>query len=544
MLDFVMAIIIFVLGYVFFRRVLFSWQGWSVTAFTTAYLLTVTVYLIKKGVFVKRSSVWFWMTITFLTGASYSIGSNPGFSGIRGLFLFGSAVYFVIIASGRTLLGKTSNYLFLDGLNALIILPFRNFLNHCVSFSVLGKGAKRGKILPVTLGIAIATILMVILIPLLERADSGGFGIILQFFSFNFWEQLGDIIFYIIVSAPIAAYIYGLVSGVAHGKGTNIIKRESADKTVCALRFLHPATVFVVLSVVCALYAVFIFSQLPYFFSAFARSRPEGWLVYSEYARRGFFELCTIAVINISILTASNLTCKKQRRDSGPLRMFNIVLSAITLVLIAAAFSKMALYIEAYGLTMPRLLPCVFMVFLAMVFIALIVMCIIDARYKKSTGQNMQNSESTQEGQNMQRSEDAQGMQGIDNAQDGQNAQVQKNKSFSIVRFALITGVVILCLLSLSNPDALVVRYNADRYLSGTLREFDTEILRRAGNAGVIAAIDVYNNTNDEKLKDSITRILSSRQAANVRREDYRRDAEWHRATNAISATDIPQPSP
>jgi len=457
MTDFLFALITFVLGYLFSRWVFLRWQGWGVTAFTTAYLLTVTAYLMKKGIFVKSHAAWFWMAVTWVTGASYTLWMNVGFAGIRLLLLVGSAVYYVIVASGCTFMGKTGNYLLIDGINAFTLIPLRNIINQYVSFAVLGKKKKRGKILPVLLGVLFALILAAILIPILRRADSGGFSIILDFIedAFRFIDL--EFFFYAILAIPIAAYIYGLISGVAHKKGTDIIEPKPIKETVDALRILQPATINIVLGAVCGVYCVFILSQIPYFFSAFTGNRPDGWLLYSEYARRGFFELSGIAVVNLIILTVGNLLSKKRRIESTALKSLNIMLAVITLLLIATAFSKMALYIDAYGLTMPRLLPCVLMVFMAIVFIALIVL---------------------------------------------------QKRDFSIVRFALITGSIIVCVLSLCNLDAIVVRYNTDRYLSGTLLRYDTEILWRSGSAGILPAIEVYEATQDQNLKKDLKDYL------------------------------------
>jgi hypothetical protein len=216
--------------------------------------------------------------------------------------------------------------------------------------------------------------------------------------------------------------------------------------------------VFIALGAVCVLYMVFILSQIPYFFSAFTGVKPEGWLVYSEFARRGFFELCAIVVINLVLITIGNLTSKKARTESRILKLFNVGLAIITLIFIATAFSKMALYIGAYGLTMRRVLPSIFMVFLAIVFVALIVL---------------------------------------------------QKRNFSIVRFALITGSIMICILCLSNPDALVVRYNTDRYLGGTLPNYDVTILWRSGIAGVPSALEVYEATDDEGLKEELRWYLA-----------------------------------
>ncbi|MCL2226678.1 MAG: DUF4173 domain-containing protein [Oscillospiraceae bacterium] len=456
--DFLFAIAAFALGYLFSRWVFFSWRGWGVAAFTTAYLLGVTAYLMKKGAFVKSGAAVYWAAVTWLTGASYALWGNAGFAGVRGLFLFCSATYYVLVASGTTLMGRTGNYLLIDGIKAVIIVPFRNILNQYVSFSALGKGARRGRVLPVILGTAVALMLALIIIPLLESADAGGFGVLMGFVRSVFRFSFVEIAIYVFFAIPVAAYLYGLVSGAAHRKGTDIIKPESAASAVAALRIVQPATINIVLGSVCALYLVFIFSQLPYFFSAFTGSKPDGWLTYSEFARRGFFELCGIAAINLTLLTISNLCSKKVRAESQILKIFNIALAILTLVLIATAFSKMALYIGVFGLTMRRLLPCIFMVFMAAVFVALIAL---------------------------------------------------QKWDFSIVRFSLVVGSAMIVALCLSNPDAMVVRYNTGRYLSGTLREYDMEIVRRSGVAGVLPAIEVYNSTSNEQLRGDLRRHLS-----------------------------------
>ena len=483
--DFLLALTALALGYLFSRWVLFSWRGWGVAVFTTAYLLAVTAYMMKKRVFSGCSAAWFWMSATWLTGMSYALWQNAGFGMVRAVFLFCCAVYFVTMASGCTFLGKTSNYLPIDGLNTVIVIPFRNFLNQYLSFAVYRKnGRGKGKCQSVIAGVAIALILLAMLIPMLMRADSGGFRMLLRFISRIFLNAgAWELILYGVIALPIAAYLHGLVSGAAHNRGTDAIKPEKAEKTVASMRVLQTATVFIVLGAVCGLYLLFILSQIPYFFSAFSGSRPEDWLVYSDYARHGFFELCGIAAINLSIITACNVFCKSKRIQSDLLRVFNCAIAVITLVLIATAFSKMALYIGVYGLTMPRLLPCMFMIFLTIVFIALIAL---------------------------------------------------QKWDFSIVRLALASGAIILCVLSLSNPNSLIVRYNTDRYLRGTLQDYDVEILRRAGSAGVLSAIEVYEQTMDERLKEEIVRYLLQERNALESMRTHEQSFESHRANERL----------
>ena len=485
--DFIFALTAFALGYLFAQFVLFTWKGWGVTVFSASYIFISTAYLIKKDAFAMSGASLFWMAATLLTGASYALWENAGLAVVRSFFLFFSAVYYIITASGNAVMRKTSNYLILDAINAVIILPFRNFANQYVSFAVLKREEKSlKKAIPVLIGILTAILLAAVIIPLLVRADSGGFRVITNFFLDYFTvhpEIITEAVIYGIFAIPVAAYMYGLISGAAYKKGTEILKPCSDKDALSNLRFIQSATVFIALGAVCILYIVFILSQIPYIFSAFTGSRPAGWLIYSEYARQGFFELCGIAAINLGIITVANMTCKKHRKDSKLLKLFNISFAVITLVLIAAAFSKMALYIHAYGLTIPRLLPCVFMVFMAVVFIALIAL---------------------------------------------------QKWDFSIVRLALVSGSVMLCVLFLVNPDALVVRYNTDRYMSGTLSEYDPEILHRSGFAGVIPAIEVYESTPDEQLRQEISKYFYSLITSSQKRDTNEQSSESRQAISAL----------
>lgn len=463
--DGIFALITFVLGFLFVRWVLFSWQGWGVTLFTIAYCSAVTLYLLKKGVHIPRAA-WFWLTVVVLTGISFSLWSNNGLEPWRNLFLFCGAVYWVISAAGLPILGKTSNWIGLDGFNGVFLIPFRNFTCQYKSLAFFGSSKKVAgrQFLSIALGLLLTAIIGGLVLPLLMKADSGGFSQITnRFFEYFGWieEELSNLFFNSVITIPVAAYIFGLVAGSAHKRGCSTFKIEGIKKIILALRVLAPATIFTLLGLLCGLYVVFIGSQLPYFFSAFAGERPEGWLVYSEYARSGFFELCRIAAINLSVLTGANLLSIKPHRDSLILKILNCLLALLTLVLIATALSKMAMYIGVYGLSVRRLLPCLFMVFLAVICGGVVAM---------------------------------------------------QKWQFSILRLAAGVGALMLCTLCLLNPDGLVARYNAERYLSGTLSSFDVQILYRGGSAGVGPALDVYKVTDDPVLQEKLRVYLLGQQ--------------------------------
>ncbi len=459
--DGLFALVAYALGFLFLRWVFFEWQGWGVALYTAIYCGAVTFYLRQKGLRMPRAG-WFWLAVLLLTGLSYSLWQGNGLEPWRNLFLLLTAIYWVLSATGMTLLGKTSDWLPLDGLHGMFTIPFGNFGSQYRSLAVLRKQrlTSRKQIWSVLLGLLLGLMVISAVMPLLFSADNGGFADIVQ----GVWEQISwirvgniDLFLQAFLAIPTAAYLFGLIAGSAHRRGSPNYQQDSAQKSMDALRILPMATIVTVLGLVSGLYLVFIFSQLPYFFSAFVGERPEGWQVYSEYARNGFFELVGIAMINLSVLAVANLGGQNTRRESAALRVLNVLLASLTLLLIATAFSKMALYINVYGLSVKRLLPCLFMVFLAVIYSGVIVL---------------------------------------------------QKKQFSIMRLAAGVGSVMLCALFLLDPDSLVANYNANRHLSGTLADFDAAILYRSGPAGVNAALKVYEQTQDDTLRAELEQYL------------------------------------
>ena len=461
--DLFFALFMFPVGFFFARWVLFSWSGWGTLAFTVLYLAGGSAYFFKRGI--KQSGEGlFWMAVVFLTALSCALWSGYEIITPRSLLLLFSAGYWVLASSGRTIRNGSSNYILLDAVSAFISLPFTNFSNQYRSFSVLKRERERKRnVWPVVLGVSLAVLVLTIVIPLLESADSGGFskivGHIQDFFDFLAMDflSLARNGLYFIIMIPVAGYLFGLFSGASNKRTGALFDVGGLEEGVASIRVLPVVTVYIVLSTVCAVYAVFIASQFPYFFSAFRGTRPEGWLVYSEYARRGFFELCAISVLNLVFLLAANILSKKKRTECAPLRIFNIALIAITMIFIATAFSKMALYIDVYGLSMRRVLPCIFMVFLLIVCVLVLVL---------------------------------------------------QKKAFSIVRASIFAAAVMACAFCLVNPDAQIVRYNTERYLAGTLETYDEEILYRSGFAGVVSAYEVYNSDVPQSTKQVVFKFL------------------------------------
>lgn len=113
-----------------------------------------------------------------------------------------------------------------------------------------------------------------------------------------------------------------------------------------------------------AVYLVFVAVQFKYFFSGTL----DAGYTYAEYARRGFFELLFVTLINLSVTTAVIQWTKSTERwlkNAVNLALTILVLSSI--VLLISAFLRLAMYEEAYGFTFTRVLAHSFMIFLIVI---------------------------------------------------------------------------------------------------------------------------------------------------------------------------------
>ncbi len=125
--------------------------------------------------------------------------------------------------------------------------------------------------------------------------------------------------------------------------------------------FIETTTVLVLVNL---LFLGFVLVQFTYLFGGTANVDSVGY-TYADYARRGFFELLTVAVLTLSMILGLNwLTRRENKRQ---IRWFNLsssVMMGFVLVILVSAFQRMRLYEAAFGYTRLRLNVYVFMVWL------------------------------------------------------------------------------------------------------------------------------------------------------------------------------------
>ena len=96
-------------------------------------------------------------------------------------------------------------------------------------------------------------------------------------------------------------------------------------------------------------------------------------LNHAEYARKGFFELVAVTVINLSIFLFGTYFEKKEGEEKSSLsfgiKIFNGLMLLCTFVMLYSAHTRMVLYQDNYGFTFLRLYTHFFMAFICILLL-------------------------------------------------------------------------------------------------------------------------------------------------------------------------------
>lgn len=179
----------------------------------------------------------------------------------------------------------------------------------------------------------------------------------------------------------------------------------------------------IVLGLVNLLFFSFVAVQVRYFFGGAEWVVTSTGLTYSEYARRGFFELVWVALLVLPLLLAAHWLLRKENPSHE--RIFRGLAGALVVllfVIMLSAVKRMRLYQSEYGLTELRLYTTAFMGWLGLVFVWF-------------------------------------------------SATVLRGRRERFACGALVAGLCVVGMLHVVNPDDLIVRTNASLVKTG--RDFD-----------------------------------------------------------------------
>jgi hypothetical protein len=235
---------------------------------------------------------------------------------------------------------------------------------------------KRGasQVWPVIRGILIALPIVAIFATLLSSADAVFNQRLEDFIELFKLEKLPEYIFrlvYILVGA------YALAGVFLHAASQSKDEKLVGEEKPVLPAFLGFIEAAIVLGSVALLFAAFVFIQFQYFFGGQANIQIDGY-TYSEYARRGFGELVAVAFFSLLlILVASSVTRRETEIRRHVYSGLGIGIVALVIVMLVSAFQRLLLYEAAYGFSRLRTYTHVFMLWLALLLVAVVVLEIL-----------------------------------------------------------------------------------------------------------------------------------------------------------------------
>jgi uncharacterized protein DUF4153 len=226
---------------------------------------------------------------------------------------------------------------------------------------------RSARVWPILRGIVIALPVIAIFASLLSSADPI-FGKRIKEFTdlFNI-ENLPEYIFRLVYILVFAYALAGTYLHAAHSAD----EKTSEDKPFVS-PFLGFTESGIVLGSLAILFISFVIIQFQYFFGGQANINIEGY-TFSEYARKGFGELVTVAFF--SLLLILGLGAITRRGSESQRRIFSglgVGIVGLVIIMLVSAFQRLVLYEQAYGFSRLRTYTHVFMIWLALLLVAVV----------------------------------------------------------------------------------------------------------------------------------------------------------------------------
>ncbi len=351
------------MGYLFIRLIFFVGMGLSVVLFFAGVYATVFLYMRAAHIRPSlRGSSLGWTVLTLLLILSFVLLDG----GISRQFPVLFATFCVCAIQIYTMMGcrhpaSAGEDAPRDWGSAVFVMPF---VNLGAFWQTLGESLRRNRgrtAIGVAIGFVCGLPLLIFLGFLLMRAD-GAFEALADRLGGEGLESFFTLLRRVLAGLPFAMMAFGILYGARSGR--RIYQGRAAA------RFIPVSAACGLLIPVVLLYTAYLVTQLAYFFSAFSGLLPEGY-TYSDYARRGFFELCAVCAVNLTLIV---LIVRFVRGSSSgsmtrSMRFFIVFLALFSLLLSGTAAAKMILYVRVYGLTPARLRTMWFMLALALTLV-------------------------------------------------------------------------------------------------------------------------------------------------------------------------------
>jgi len=226
---------------------------------------------------------------------------------------------------------------------------------------------RRVNVWPIVRGLVIALPVIAIFASLLSSADpifAKRFEDFIDLFNI---DNLPEYIFRLVY---VLIFAYALAGAFLHASQST--DEKISDEKPFVSPFLGYTESIIVLGSVAILFVAFVIIQFQYFFGGQSNISIEGY-TFSEYARRGFGELVTVAFFSLLLLLGLGAITRRDTENQR--RVFSILgatLVGLMIVMLVSAFQRLVLYEMAYGFSRLRTYTHVFMIWLGLLLVVVV----------------------------------------------------------------------------------------------------------------------------------------------------------------------------
>lgn len=464
-------IVIGVIAISILHSILFFAQdlGMSVPLFTVA-IMGLIIYSLTIKNKVKNSKAFLLSIPITLISLTYGIFNNLFFNIMNFFVLIALTSTMVIWAIyGEFNFGNIITRSFMLMFKPIICIPeamkliFLNKSNKKNNKEIKEKVVETKVFKQIVLGLIISIPLLIVILGLLISADTIFAQILgpirellLNIFKFKFWIS---IYFRAVVATIVAIYIMAFIC--------NILKANTDETKVTnnsGIKFQN-ITVNTVLTVLNIVYLLFCIVQ---FIHLFMQIGVGGEFDFANYARRGFFQLMIVTIINFIIVLITNANKKETTKfTKNYTKVMNLFLIIFTIVMIISSYIRMYLYEQEFGYTFLRL----------MVFFTLVTELILSIP----------------------------------------TVIYIFNKKFKLLKSYIIIFSIMYVVVNFANVDKTIAKRNVDKYIKDSKlnielkkdAEVDFAYLKRLSIDSIPDIIRLYENTDDSYLKIQIRTYLN-----------------------------------
>lgn len=441
-------------------------------------LYAVLILILRSHNLLRLSWLWLPAIPVIALSFTYFFFSNPIFQVLNFVMIPVLFIGHTLMLTSRSRSQWVDGLFFIDILYSLFIRPFAYCMKpFSLIFDSLKSKANPGKyrfVTQVIIGLLIAIPLLFVIVSLLASADDI-FRLFIEqipnvFMGINLTSFLGRTVVVLVVACLIFSYLWSVFISKSPETNNLNVNTQAQIKGHDTTRPLGaPATAITILVLMDALYAFFISIQFSYLFGSLSYALPQGF-TYAQYARKGFFELVVVTVINLVLVLAAIYFVKPtDTRILTTVKVLNTLLVVCTFMILLSAHFRMTLYENVYGFTYLRILTHAFMAYLFVLYS--VTLCRIWLKRQRLL------------------------------------------KSFILISLAAYMVI------NFMNIDRIIVNNNIERYNNGCI--IDIVYLTNLSYDAVVPLVDFMNSTSDQKLAGELKTALDNK------RQWLDRDTSW-----------------